>query len=71
MSVAKLKVEGMTCEHCERAVRSALERIDGVSRAQVDRQAGSAIVEYDEGRTDPRALANAVMDEGYSAEEQA
>lgn len=69
MSVATLKVEGMTCDHCVRAVTDALQSVNGVRRASVDRTAGRAVVDYDEARTDPRTLANAVMDEGYSAEE--
>jgi copper chaperone len=71
MSEAKLKVEGMTCEHCVAAVTRALEGVDGVARARVDLEAGRAVVEYDEQRTDPRALASAVADEGYAAEELA
>lgn len=69
MSIVTLKVEGMTCDHCVRAVTGALERVNGVQRAKVDRDAGRAVVDYDETRTDPRTLANAVMDEGYTAEE--
>jgi copper chaperone len=69
MATAVLKVSGMTCGHCVQAVRQALESQDGVERADVDLQAGRAQVEYDEGRVTPRQLANAVMDEGYEAEE--
>ena len=69
MATATLKVTGMSCEHCVRAVTSALQDTDGVRRAEVDLKAGRAVVDYDESKTSPRALANAVMDEGYSAEE--
>jgi len=69
MSVATLRIEGMTCEHCVRAVTKALETTEGVSRARVDLQDGRAVVEYDETRTNPRELEAAVMDEGYTAEE--
>lgn len=69
MATATLKVTGMSCEHCVRAVTNALKQTDGVREARVDLQAGRAVVDYDETRTDGRVLANAVMDEGYSAEE--
>jgi copper chaperone len=69
MTVARLKVEGMTCEHCVRAVTGALERAPGVARARVDLGEGSAIVEFDEAQTTARELAARVMDEGYPAEE--
>ena len=69
MATATLKVTGMSCDHCVRAVTSALKDTDGVRSAEVDLKAGRAVVDYDEDKTSPRALANAVMDEGYTAEE--
>ena len=69
MATATLKVTGMSCEHCVRAVTQALKGTAGVHDAEVDLKAGRAVVDYDEGKTNPRQLANAVMDEGYTAEE--
>ena len=69
MSTATLKVTGMSCDHCVRAVTAALQKSPGVRSAQVDLKAGRATVDYDEQQTSPRVLANAVMDEGYTAEE--
>ncbi|HEX6694562.1 MAG TPA: heavy-metal-associated domain-containing protein [Longimicrobiales bacterium] len=71
MARAVLKVTGMTCGHCEKAVTNALRSIGGVSDARVELQNGRAVVEYDEAQTSPRALATAVMNEGYMAEEVA
>jgi copper chaperone len=70
MATATLKVSGMTCQHCVRAVREALERQDGVQTAEVDLEAGRAIVEYDGARVSPGQLAGAVAEEGYEAEPQ-
>jgi copper chaperone len=69
MATATLKVTGMTCQHCVRTVRETLEAQDGVTRADVDLQAGSATVEYDGALVSATELASAVMDEGYTAEE--
>ena len=69
MKTMTLKVSGMSCGHCVMAVRQALEGVDGVTSAQVDLQAQRATVEYDESRTEPRALVGAVAEEGYGAEE--
>lgn len=69
MAQTTLKVTGMSCTHCVRAVMTALEGARGVTRAQVDLQLGRAVVDYDESRVTPRELANVVMDEGYTAEE--
>ncbi len=69
MATATLKVTGMSCDHCVRAVTQALQNTEGVREASVDLKGARATVEYDEGKTNPRALAGAVADEGYPAEE--
>ncbi len=60
----RLNVEGMTCDHCVKAVREALERTPGVEKAQVDLQAGEATVE---GAADVQTMLQAVEAEGYNA----
>ena len=47
----------------------ALEKTAGVSAAKVDLAGGSAVVQYDDTRTNPRELEKAIMNEGYTAEE--
>jgi copper ion binding protein len=69
MATATLKISGMTCQHCVRAVTDALEGHDGVRSARVDLEGGRAQVEYDDALVTPRDLANAVAEEGYEAEE--
>lgn len=62
----KLKVTGMTCGHCEAAVRKALARVPGVTEVvAVDREREEAVVS---GAADVGALVAAVVAEGYSAE---
>lgn len=60
----ELKVDGMTCAHCERAVQNALEAVPGVTAVHVDRGQGKASVTGD---ADLQALVSAVAEEGYSA----
>lgn len=61
----KLKVDGMTCGHCEAAVRRALAAVPGVVEVlEVDREQGIAVVNGD---ADPAALVAAVVAEGYQA----
>ena len=71
MATAVLKVTGMTCGHCEKAVSNALRSVTGVSDARVELRNGRAVIEFDEEQTSPGALATAVMNEGYMAEEVA
>ncbi|WP_117238056.1 CopZ family metallochaperone [Thermus sediminis] len=63
--MTKLKVEGMTCDHCAKAVKEALLRVPGVERAEVYLEQGEALVE---GKADPGTLVRAVEEEGYRAE---
>ncbi|MCZ7687608.1 MAG: cation transporter [Sandaracinaceae bacterium] len=62
MKIHELKIEGMTCGHCVRAVEQVLTRVPGVHRAEV--AIGTARVETDDGV--PRdALVRAVEEEEY------
>lgn len=63
--MTKLKVEGMTCNHCVMAVKKALLKVPGVEKAEVYLDRGEALVE---GQADPKALLRAVEEEGYRAE---
>ena len=40
----KIMIEGMVCGHCEKAVKNALEKIDGVSSAEVSHVSKQAVV---------------------------
>ncbi|MGC8905662.1 CopZ family metallochaperone, partial [Thermus sp.] len=53
------------CNHCIMAVKKALLRVPGVERAEVSLEKGEALVE---GVADPKALIQAVEEEGYKAE---
>ena len=61
----KIRVEGMTCGHCEKTVREALASVPGVSEVvRVDRTANEAVVE---GSVEVSALLDAVNDKGFEA----
>ena len=61
----RLKVEGMTCQHCVKAVREALSSVPGVDRvAEVDLDSGEALVD---GKPQAEALVAALHEEGYEA----
>lgn len=63
--MTNLTVTGMTCGHCEAAVRKALETVPGVLRVvEVDRTKNLAVVE---GEVDVAILIAAVKEEGYEA----
>jgi copper chaperone len=65
MERLNLTIEGMSCEHCVRAVRGRLERTAGVKVGDV--QIGSAVLEYEPATTTLDDIEEAIADEGYTA----
>jgi copper chaperone len=64
--MTRLRIEGMSCEHCARAVREALSGVSGVERVEeVSLERGEALVE---GSADAADLVAAIEKEGYRAE---
>jgi copper chaperone len=59
-----LTVDGMSCEHCVKAVKGAAEAIPGVSNAAVDLAAKTVTVEHDPG-VSVDALKAAIEEQGY------
>ena len=60
-----LKIDGMSCEHCVRAVTGALKKVPGVETVvEVSLERGEARVE---GSADAASLIAAIEEEGYSA----
>ena len=61
-----LKIEGMSCQHCVKAVNEALAGVAGVEKVvEVNLESGEARVE---GSADVAALIAAVEEEGYQAQ---
>ena len=63
-----MKIEGMMCQHCEAAVKKALESLDGVKAAEVSHEAGTAIVSLD-GDVANATLKQAVEAKDYTVTE--
>ena len=65
----ELTVRGMTCGHCEMRVTKALTGVDGVRKAEVDREKEQAIVTVDaQAAPAVELLVAAVEAAGYQAE---
>jgi copper chaperone len=60
----KLIVTGMTCDHCVRAVTSALRKVPNVQSVQVRLATGDVDIEGD---PDLSSALRAVREEGYDA----
>ena len=55
-------VTGMTCGHCERAVKTAVQQLDPQAQVSIDRAANRVDVDSAQPR---EALAKAIAEEGY------
>ena len=64
MSKERIKVEGMSCGHCERAVENALSDI-GVGFAKASSDAGEVIVEFDPGVITLEKIKSEIVETGY------
>jgi copper chaperone CopZ len=63
MTELSMEINGMTCGHCVKAVRDALDAVPGVEVETV--AIGSATVRFDEQQLDRARITQAVVDEGY------
>jgi len=61
-----LKITGMSCEHCVKHVKEALEAVSGVRKAKVDLKKAVAVVDHADG-VEAAALIAAVTEAGYGA----
>lgn len=67
MVTKTLKIEGMTCAACARAVERASQKLDGVSAANVNLATEKLNIEFDESKVDVNKIQNAVERAGYKA----
>lgn len=68
MESRTLMVTGMTCEHCEKAVRAEISAIPGVSQVEVDLASGEVKI-LAETAPEMAALRAAVEEAGYQVAE--
>ena len=65
MKTIKIKVGGMGCRHCVKAVEQALQKLAGVESVRVDLDSGIAELVYDDSLFDLLKAGEAITEEGY------
>ena len=60
-----LAVQNMLCADCPFIVKKSLEAVPGVTKAVVSFKDKTAIVTYDDGRTDVKSLTDATTNAGF------
>ncbi len=66
MQNTELKIEGMSCQNCVAHVTKALQAVPSVQSAEVQLEAGRALVQHE--NADVPAMLGAIDDAGYEAE---
>lgn len=66
MNTVEYTVTGMSCEHCERAIREEVSQIPGVGTVDVSADSGRLLVTSAEPVADAAVL-EAVAEAGYTA----
>jgi copper chaperone CopZ len=64
--ITRVRIAGMSCQHCVRAVFTALTPIEGINSADVS--IGAAAIEHD-GRVTMEAVRRAIAVAGYEVED--
>ena len=67
MHITMLSVEGMSCDHCVKAVKDAVSALPGVHGVMVDLSAKTATVEHDPVEAPATKIIAAIEDQGYEA----
>ena len=60
-----LGVPGMTCGACPITVKKAINKVDGVTRAEVDFDKRQAVVTYDDAKASADQIMQATANAGY------
>lgn len=62
----QLGVEGMSCQHCAKAVKAALAALPGVAEVEVSLERKTATVSYDPAKVGRPAMKAAIEEAGYT-----
>ena len=62
---AKIKIDGMTCQHCVKTVTDVMMGIDGVSQVKVNLKKGEARLKFERDLLDLELLETAIVTAGF------
>ena len=60
-----IKVDGMSCEHCVKAVTKAVNALPGIGAVNIDLKAKTVTVEHDPNHTALEKIEYTIQEEGY------
>ncbi|WP_147534079.1 copper chaperone CopZ [Bacillus marasmi] len=63
-----LKVAGMSCDHCVKAVEGSVGELNGVQTVKVDLKAGTVNIEFNPEAVTLATIKETIDDQGYDVE---
>ena len=61
------EISGMFCSSCVGHISSAVGKVPGVKKVEIDYESGRGSITYEEGKVDPAKLVEAIKKAGYKA----
>jgi copper chaperone len=68
MEKVTLNVQGMSCDHCVKAVEGSVSELNGVSSVKVNLKANTVDVEYNNQEVSLDKIKETIDDQGYGVE---
>jgi copper chaperone len=68
MEKVTLNVQGMSCDHCVKAVEGSVGELNGVSSVKVNLKANTVDVEYNNQEVSIGKIKETIDDQGYDVE---
>ena len=65
MANTVIKVDGMSCEHCVKAITKAVGALPGVANVAVDLKAKTVAVDHDPAKSTLDQIKSEIEDQGY------
>lgn len=65
LTLVKFDVEGMTCEGCENAVKTSINKLEGIQEVSASFKAGESLVKFDSTLVNRKMISEAISGAGY------
>lgn len=65
MEKSIIKVKGMSCDHCVKAITKAVSALPGINGVEVSLSAATVTVEYDGAKSSLDNIRSEIEDQGY------
>lgn len=60
-----LKVEGMTCDHCEASIATGVNLLAGIDSISANHEDSTAFVRFDSNKTNLKEISEAITQRGF------